>query len=94
MKTREIVERVSLVIALGVSGALATKSSLGSKVQKDVEKALVGGATTTFETVLPTSLHQSCDGMNMACPDGQYCFITKTIGLPQGVCIKPGDAAP
>ena len=38
--------------------------------------------------------HQGCNGKNMACPSGQYCYITDTIGLPEGVCIRPGESAP
>ncbi len=38
--------------------------------------------------------HQACSGTNMACPKGQYCFITNTVGLPKGFCIKPGESIP
>ncbi len=38
--------------------------------------------------------HQACDGTEMTCPEGQYCFITDTIGLPEGVCIQPGESVP
>lgn len=48
----------------------------------------------TLETVVPTQPHQTCDGTNMVCPSGQYCFIQGVIGLPKGICLRPGEAQP
>ena len=97
MKSLETAERIGIAVLVGAGAALAAKGYLEAKVQGDIQKALVGGVTPTLETappIVPAVSHEACDGTDMSCPTGQYCFITDTIGLPEGVCLTPGDVQP
>lgn len=63
-----------------------------------IAQALMGlGLVNDNPSLTPKStppLQETCDGKDMSCPTGQYCFIQSTTGLPKGVCLTPGQRQP
>lgn len=104
MTFRGNLERVKNVFKVGtvvVFGMVVARGSVAEVKAIDIDKnnpvpaSVVG--TVDNSTKDSSRVYYACDGggyNKMACPTGQYCFITNTRGVPSGVCLYPGEVQP